>query len=107
MRFNLSFSMDNAPFDGGDNSVDEVVRILRHLADRLDAYGAHGVDLTGNVHDVNGNLIGSWDVTDQDGPWSPANAYAVALCLCDAILPCPVHDRLTEFKEVWEVTDDE
>jgi len=66
MRFSLSFSMDGAAFDGGDNSVDEVVRILHTLADRFDAYGVNGVAVDGPVRDVNGNTIGSWEVTESD-----------------------------------------
>jgi len=66
MRFSLSFSMDGAAFDGGDNSVDEVVRILHDVADNLNAYGAHG-NVPSSIYDVNGNRIGSWEVTnDQD-----------------------------------------
>jgi len=67
MRFGLSFDMDGAAFDGGDNSVDEAVRILRTLADNLDALGAVDVFRFGFLRDVNGNTVGEWEVTeDQD-----------------------------------------
>jgi len=63
MRFSLSFSMDNAAFDGGDNSVDEVCRILQTVAERMDTDGV----FVAKVRDINGNTIGSWGVTeDQD-----------------------------------------
>jgi len=66
MKFSLSFGMDGAAFDGGDNSVDEVVRILHQLADRLDLRGVYAVPF-GTLHDVNGNTVGKWEVTpDQD-----------------------------------------
>jgi hypothetical protein len=63
MRFRLSFDMDGAAFDGGDNSVDEVCAILRNVADRIDRAGAHDDTSTG-VRDINGNTIGSWEVID-------------------------------------------
>ena len=55
--------MDNAPFDGGDNSADEVVRILYGLADRIHAEGSFADSL---IADVNGNTIGSWAVEDDE-----------------------------------------
>jgi hypothetical protein len=82
MRFSLSFDMDGAAFDGceessirrsakdssavlgcGDNSVDEVVRILHNLADTLDLMGAY-YDTDASLLDINGNTIGSWEVID-------------------------------------------
>jgi len=55
--------MDNAAFDGGDNSVDEVCRILQTVAERMDTDGV----FVAKVRDINGNTIGSWGVTeDQD-----------------------------------------
>jgi len=65
MRFNLSFDMDGAAFDGGDNGVDEVVRILHNLAGRVDGGGVFD-DSHGPVRDVNGNTVGSWEVTESD-----------------------------------------
>jgi len=58
--------MDNAPFDGGDNSVDEVCRILHHLAGKFDSKGAYGVPSDGLIRDINGNTIGGWSVHDED-----------------------------------------
>ena len=44
--------------------MDEVVRILHTLADRLDAMGAY--DATGeSIYDINGNDIGDWVVVDD------------------------------------------
>jgi len=65
MRFSLVFSMDNSAFDGGDNSADEVVRILHTVADQIDWEGALGNPF-GRVRDLNGNTIGRWEVTDTD-----------------------------------------
>lgn len=65
MRFQLSFSMDNDAFDGGDNSVDEVMRILHTLADTIDAQGTTDNSRGSNVYDVNGNHIGEWLVIDD------------------------------------------
>ena len=75
--------MDGAAFDGceessirrsakdssavlgcGDNSVDEVVRILHNVADRVDHNGAHGRSVD-TVRDVNGNTIGKWVIDDE------------------------------------------
>jgi len=58
--------MDGAAFDGGDNSVDEVVRILHTLADRIDAQGTTDDWRFTNVYDVNGNRIGTWEVIDDE-----------------------------------------
>jgi hypothetical protein len=65
MRFQLSFSMDNDAFDGGDNSVDEVCRILHDTADALDAVGAEG-GIGATIRDINGNTIGLWEVVDDE-----------------------------------------
>ena len=64
MRFSLSFSMDGAAFDGGDNSVDEVVRILHTLADNLDARGT-ATDWCATVRDMNGNTVGEWSIVED------------------------------------------
>ena len=64
MRFSLSFSMDNAPFDGGDNSVDEVVRILHTLADRFDFPGTGQGPRVGTLRDVNHIPIGRWSIDE-------------------------------------------
>ena len=66
MRFSLTFSLDNSAFDGGDNGVDETCRILHALADRIDGFGAIGLEPGGRVYDVSGNAIGEWEVTDTD-----------------------------------------
>jgi hypothetical protein len=63
MRFSLSFDMDGAAFDGGDNSVDEVCRILHTVAERMDADGVYVAD--GLVRDINGNTIGKWEVLPE------------------------------------------
>jgi len=65
MRFSLSFSMDGAAFDGGDNSVDEVVRILHTLADRIDDEGTYDHAPMFYVYDVNGNRVGSCAIEEE------------------------------------------
>ena len=63
MRFTLSFDMDGAAFDGGDNAADEVARILYATADRIHHDGSYAVS---RIADVSGNTIGSWEVTDDE-----------------------------------------
>jgi hypothetical protein len=66
MRFGLSFDMNGAAFDGGDNSVDEVVRILHKVADQIDYEGTAATLRGVPVWDVNGNTVGKWEVTDNE-----------------------------------------
>jgi len=84
MRFSLSFDMDGAAFDGceespirrsaedssavlgcGDNSVDEVVRILHEVADKIDNEGITATVRGVLVRDVNGNAVGQWVIGDE------------------------------------------
>lgn len=58
--FSLTINTDNAAFDD-DDAGPELARILRRLADTLDAR----IDArwnTGNVMDANGNNVGAWTV---------------------------------------------
>ena len=57
--FRLSFTTDNAQFDG--DPPRQIARILRELADTLDATGARGG--AGGIRDENGNTIGEWSWT--------------------------------------------
>ena len=57
--FQLRFETDNAAFEG-DLRSEEVARILRHLADRVD-----DMRDAGNVVDINGNTIGAWKLEAQ------------------------------------------
>ena len=69
MRFTLSFDMDGAAFDGGDNAADEVMRILHATAAKVDHRMMLGFDLGGGyVRDMNGNTIGEWEVIDDSAP---------------------------------------
>jgi hypothetical protein len=58
--FNLYFDTSNEAFQGSGS--DEIARVLRELAARIDKYGAddHGV-----VRDINGNKIGAWSYTQD------------------------------------------
>jgi hypothetical protein len=56
--FILKFSTDNAAFDG-QFDLEEIARILRHIADRV----VDGDD-SGSVIDINGNKIGTFKYTN-------------------------------------------
>ena len=53
-HFHIAFSADNACFE--DAPAEEIGRILRDLADKVEA-GRDG----GRVIDRNGNTVGTWD----------------------------------------------
>jgi hypothetical protein len=57
----LNIETGNAAFDadgGGLNA--ESARILRHVADRVEAG-----QMSGNVRDINGNTVGSFELTED------------------------------------------
>jgi hypothetical protein len=54
--FTLKIETDNAAFEDG---TAEIVRILRHVADRMEKQGHMG----GKCMDINGNRVGEWGVT--------------------------------------------
>jgi hypothetical protein len=70
--------MGGAAFDGGDNSVDEVVRILQIVADGLNFRGAVGVPDSDPIVDINGNTVGSWGVTLDPATLEAKRAALVA-----------------------------
>lgn len=51
---NLKFDTGNAAFDG-DNEAHEIARILRLLAEKVEAGATEGY-----VYDINGNRVGEW-----------------------------------------------
>ena len=65
LMFKLQFSTDNAAFaDSPEALAYEVARILRELADKIEAepqYWAEGG--SGIVRDVNGNNVGAWSLS--------------------------------------------
>lgn len=64
MTFKITFDTGNAAFTDG-NGPHETARILRNIAARVEYAGEH----IGQVHDINGNRIGSWSAsfpTDED-----------------------------------------
>lgn len=56
--FTLTIDTDNAAFD--DDPGAEVARILRSVADRVDADLGPGPLLGGAARDVNGKTVGRW-----------------------------------------------
>ena len=58
----IEFETENAAFH--DNLTGECARILRALADRLDAFG--DASDNGLLRDSNGNLVGTWRIGDED-----------------------------------------
>ncbi len=60
MQFTLTFSTDGDAFwTDGDH---EVARILRDLATKIEAEGAHPQSRT--VRDINGNTVGTYQLTE-------------------------------------------
>lgn len=64
MRFNLSMRVDNAAFSEDMNN--EIARILRKIADKVEASGK-SIYWYQDIFDVNGNNIGQFAVKDDDG----------------------------------------
>ena len=68
MAFTLKIDTDNAAFydDSDGNDFDpgpELARLLRNLADTLDSPEVH--DDSGTVRDINGNRVGTWEITEE------------------------------------------
>lgn len=59
MIFEFGVNSRNAAFTGG-KAINEVARLLRQTADRIEAGGGGGY-----MMDVNGNRCGSWLIDDQ------------------------------------------
>ena len=59
--FTLTFDTLNAAFDGDDDGATETARILRAVADSIDAGNR-----TGSARDPNGNRVGSFDLDAED-----------------------------------------
>lgn len=62
-KFALDFRTDNAAF--ADNEKAEIVRILRDVADRIEANPSSS-GLAGMIRDINGNTVGDYGMTDPD-----------------------------------------
>ena len=58
-KFTMQFNCDNAAFYDQDEDFDssEVVRILTDVRRKV----ASG-EVTGNIRDINGNRVGSWEL---------------------------------------------
>jgi len=61
--FQMRFDTENEAFECG-NRESETARILREIADRVERGAASG--MFQNVHDLNGNVIGTFKLTDRD-----------------------------------------
>lgn len=59
----IRFDTENAAFDDGNREC-EVARILRELADKIENGGATG--MFQNVFDANGNVVGTFKLTNQE-----------------------------------------
>jgi hypothetical protein len=63
MRFALELECSNAAFGNTHaERCEEIARILRALADRLDANTAE----PGRLRDSNGNTVGDWNMDEQE-----------------------------------------
>ena len=60
MRFVLTIDMDNAAFEEVPSV--EVARILRDVAERIEYHPNFSPGHSQPVHDINGNLVGSFSV---------------------------------------------
>ena len=58
MKLQLNITMDNAAFEA--DPLSEATRILRNVADRMDG-GSWG----GPLKDINGNTVGTFDITSD------------------------------------------
>lgn len=67
--FAVRLDMGSAAFEGPQGG-DEVARILRNLADRMDGADLHHPEQEsyGTVVDANGNTCGFWRFTTDDEP---------------------------------------
>lgn len=57
MEVSINFDTGNAAFD----DPGELARILRDLADNIDARSAD----SGDIRDANGNRVGTWEVSED------------------------------------------
>ena len=66
MTFTLYIGLDNAAFDAGNGeehaSALEVARILRGVVVAMDEHHVLHQGESGDLRDVNGNVVGRWDV---------------------------------------------
>ena len=63
MKFNLYMHTDNAAFE--DDNPGEIVRILRAVADRIEAAGEAPTHYL-TIFDVNGNDVGRYALKGDD-----------------------------------------
>lgn len=62
-QFTLELDLGNEAFDSPSKRIDEVSRIMRETADRIE--GGIG---NGYVYDVNGNKVGQWALDEVEEP---------------------------------------
>lgn len=67
MKFVIEMRMDNAAFEVADPEArdgDEVARILRDIATKVEGQPINSDTHSGVIFDYNGNRVGSWEVVD-------------------------------------------
>lgn len=67
MKFVIEVKMDNAAFEVADPEArdgDEIARILRDIATKVEGQSVHPDTHDGFIFDTNGNRVGVWSVED-------------------------------------------
>ena len=59
MKFIMDAKMDNAAFRAYPEG--ELARMLREIAEKIEKGRVYG-----SVMDINGNIVGSWDITEEE-----------------------------------------
>jgi len=64
-KFELNIATDNAAFDNASGGADEVARLLREAADKVESGGLSGQERP--LRDINGNTVGAFFYADENG----------------------------------------
>lgn len=62
--FELKINTDNAAF--AEDFHGEMRRIFEHVLQRLDGYEGPNLNKHNNVRDVNGNVVGTFKIADDE-----------------------------------------
>jgi hypothetical protein len=64
MTATITINMDNAAFT---DNPDELRRIFDEIKERLDYWSEFdGIPVEYPIHDINGNKVGQWSITDPE-----------------------------------------
>lgn len=63
MKFQVVIDVENAAFEDGNRGT-ELGRILRFVAEQVEAYHYSRARKRWKVRDVNGNTVGEWEFVD-------------------------------------------